>query len=349
MFGLTNSDGNLRQGEDTKKKTKDTVYARSKPGLAIAVCILAVSPLLNGLLPQWVSRAALLVGMCVLALRLVTFRRWNDEIPFARRFFISFGLLLLELIIENFFTWAVSASDMQKYDGQQPLQDNGELAVLALCSRVPIFCNILIKPWMEILQLLVALILLGTSVLFDQVAFSGFGMMTRAIHTITVSRVIRTVAFMCTVIPSQRPGCFERRFPSVPSSWTQFLIIGFTKMRAMGGCNDLIISGHAIVYSVAPLAVQSYYGPGLTSSLLWAAVAYNCLRAPYTKQHYSVDMFLAVAVTALVWNWTIWAYDSRAWRKRHSDETSDPKQWGLTGLILLVLAIVSYIIIAGGA
>lgn len=48
-------------------------------------------------------------------------------------------------------------------------------------------------------------------------------------------RIIRTVAFMLTVLPSQRPGCFARRFPPVPSSWWRFLVIGFTKLRAMGG------------------------------------------------------------------------------------------------------------------
>lgn len=62
-------------------------------------------------------------------------------------------------------------------------------------------------------------------------------------------------------------------------------------MRAMGGCNDLVISGHAIVYAVAPLAVQSYYGPGVASSLLWAGVAYSCIRvsalASYSRVAFS--------------------------------------------------------------
>ena len=180
-----------------------------------------------------------------------------------------------------------------------------------------------------------------------QVPFSGFGMMTRAIHTIAVTRIIRTVAFMLTVLPSQRPGCFGRRFPKarlltaartctplhtcwvtscewcircgeittgmrhtnggarwlqVPSSWWRFLVIGFTQLRASGGwcvlnsmcagamhlsprstafaghrcvgpqawgsflpscardshirhrsarSNDLVISGHAIIYAVS--------------------------------------------------------------------------------------------------
>jgi len=40
---------------------------------------------------------------------------------------------------------------------------------------------------------------------------------------------------MLTVLPSQRPGCYQRRFPPVPASWWRFLVIGFTKLRAMGG------------------------------------------------------------------------------------------------------------------
>ena len=76
-----------------------------------------------------------------------------------------------------------------------------------------------------------------------QVPYSGFGMATRSIWCIIISRAIRTVAFMLTVLPSQRPGCYGRRFPPVPDTWREFLAIGFGRLRASGGCNDLIISG----------------------------------------------------------------------------------------------------------
>lgn len=45
---------------------------------------------------------------------------------------------------------AVSASDLRKYDGQEPLQDNGELAVLALCSRLPFLSKVIAKPWVRL-------------------------------------------------------------------------------------------------------------------------------------------------------------------------------------------------------
>ncbi len=72
-------------------------------------------------------------------------------------------------------------------------------------------------------------------------------------------------------------------------------------------------------------------------------------QAPLTLQHYSVDMWLAVVVTGLVWHWCAWAYDNKAWRPRHATEPPDARQWTLTGLILCVLVLLAYIVIAGGA
>ncbi len=43
--------------------------------------------------------------MVALAVRLLTFRRWNDEMPYAKRFFVAFAILIVELYIENFFIW----------------------------------------------------------------------------------------------------------------------------------------------------------------------------------------------------------------------------------------------------
>ena len=76
---------------------------------------------------------------------------------------------------------------------------------------------------------------------FLQVPYSGFAMMTRVAACIGISRVIRTIAFMLTVLPSPRSDCYSRRFPPVPDTWREYLKIGFTQMRGMGGCNDLII------------------------------------------------------------------------------------------------------------
>ena len=64
---------------------------------------------------------------------------------------------------------AVAASDLRKYKAQEPLQDNISLLFGALQAHLPAARRLFVRPWAEILQLLVALIMLGVSVLFDQV------------------------------------------------------------------------------------------------------------------------------------------------------------------------------------
>ena len=60
--------------------------------------------------------------------------------------------------------------------------------------------------------------------------YSGFGMMSRTVVTITVSRAIRTVAFLLTVLPNPRPGCYLRRFPvPAPDTWRGFFATGFAR------------------------------------------------------------------------------------------------------------------------
>lgn len=44
-------------------------------------------------------------GACLLAQALLRFKRWGDETPKAGRFFAVFAALLVELTIDNAFTW----------------------------------------------------------------------------------------------------------------------------------------------------------------------------------------------------------------------------------------------------
>ena len=81
-----------------------------------------------------------------------------------------------------------------------------------------------------------------------------------------------------------------------------------------------------------------------------ASLLLRCPQAPLTRQHYTVDMFLAVVVGCLVWHAaTRWTYNGEPVRWRHPGEAPDPRQKVLTALILGVLGIVGYIIIVGGA
>ena len=78
----------------------------------------------------------------------------------------------------------------------------------------------------------------------------------RALLTVAIARVIRTISFLITVLPSQYPACYFHRFPTPPEDWSSWLLVGLTP-RVNGGCNDLIISGHATITTIVTVAGAS--------------------------------------------------------------------------------------------
>jgi hypothetical protein len=66
-----------------------------------------------------------------------------------------------------------------------------------------------------------------------QIPFSGFGLFARIVLTVCFSRVIRVGAFMCTILPSPKPGCYMRRFPRLPSTLWEIVKVGYTEMRCV--------------------------------------------------------------------------------------------------------------------
>lgn len=160
--------------------------------------------------------------------------------------------------------------------------------------------NILYAQWVNIKHFLLVIISLALSVLWDQVPYSGFGMMSRVVLTICISRSIRTICFMVTILPSPKKNCYMRRFPAVPDNWIEFIKVGFKEMRGHGGCNDLIFSGHCGIWVLAPLAFHSYY-KNQCCMLLWIAVIQTSIRAVLEHHHYSIDMVLAIIITTFIW------------------------------------------------
>jgi hypothetical protein len=85
-----------------------------------------------------------------------------------------------------------------------------------------------------------------------------------------------------------------------------------------------------------PLALRTAH-PHLPFSL----IARPALQETIEKTHYSVDMFLAVVLTALVWHWRSSSYSAAAvWPRRGPGAPWDPLPKGLVALVLGVLVIV---------
>lgn len=242
---------------------------------------------------------------------------------------------------------ATSASDLYKYD-YVPLQDNVEIALMWIFERVPLARTLILGWRVDMHWLLYSFVAMCLSVMWDQVPYSGFGMAARFMDTIAWTHALRTVAFMVTVLPNPRRGCYATNFPPVPKTIAEFIAVGFSAKRG-SGCNDLVISGHGVVYAAVPLALSTFYPvrrgiAGWTAWTAWAAVTKLCLQEVADKTHYSVDMLLAVACTALVWKWREAAvYSHRStWiaRKPENAKYGDPVPKGLIALVIGVLIFV---------
>lgn len=358
--------------------------ARCRPGVGWAVLflMLVVAPITEHgwrLVPGWVAGVLAAAGALELARKIVTFRRWGDEYPYVGRFCLWFSLMIAELLFENFMVWVVSATDVRKYENVPALQDNAALFFDALKERAPrLWAPLLEFRWAGTVHFLCAALVLAFSVAWDQVPYSGFGMMSRFFAATVVGRLVRVAAFCATVLPNPRPGCYARRFPPPPADAWGVVREGFKQLRGSGGCNDLVISGHGAFWTTAPLMFASFYrtaaggggegggngGNGGGSNgggarfmsaavqvVLWVCLAQTALRDALEAFHYSVDMLLAVVVTAAAWGWTRRVYSPTAGllRERAPGAPADAFRWAVLTPIAVSLLAGAVIIFIGEA
>lgn len=139
-----------------------------------------------------------------------------------------------------------------------------------------------------------------------------------------------------------------------------------------------MFSGHAAFWALAPLMFRTYYpkyrhvasstraaslhapipkccvcrrgepallptlharGRRWVSVFLWVAFTHTSLTDVMNHQHYSVDMLLAVVVTAAVWTWLAWVYDpaERALPPRPPGAPPDKPHWAVLVLLGIVM------------
>jgi hypothetical protein len=106
--------------------------------------------------------------------------------------------------------------------------------------------------------------------------------------------VMRAVAFASTLLPDASRTCQTSRY--------------------LGSCFDLIFSGH-VVMMILPLLGQATffpYTPRAVALSLRACAAATCVLVAATRNHYTVDVLLAVLLTPLAFNWWITTPQCRA-------------------------------------
>ena len=132
---------------------------------------------------------------------------------------------------------------------------------------------------------------------------SVFGIAARICAAIALARAIRMVSFMLTVVPNPKSGCYQRQFSDAPRQYDDgwhLIKYGSNRIRGTGGCNDLIFSGHGVIYMSGFLCIATH-GISLGSFVVFLALIHVSCKEALDQTHYGVDMFLAIAVTALSW------------------------------------------------
>jgi hypothetical protein len=222
--------------------------------------------------------------------------------------------LVISMLIENFLIWVVSATYQPGMDGTStPLQDNGRIVLEKLAMKLfhvkaPWMAKRSLQKLRNGLNVQWALVsAFGASLVCLELQLgqrnqrSLGGLTFRALSTLATARIIRTISFALTVLPSQVPNCYASHFPVPPENWAEWLMVGFLP-NTRGGCNDLILSGHATVTSTIACAFTSVASNTSFSIAVWTLVALDYSIEAYEGLHYSVDMWLGCIVTCLLWH-----------------------------------------------
>jgi PAP2 superfamily C-terminal len=128
-----------------------------------------------------------------------------------------------------------------------------------------------------------------------------YGVARRAVLTLASARALRTVSFLLTVLPSQVPQCYSKRFPHPPpAEWMPWIQVGLLP-AAHGGCNDLIVSGHATVVTTLACVITSVSSDAVFQASVWVLLALDFCVEVYEGFHYSVDMWLGCVLVCLIW------------------------------------------------
>lgn len=109
------------------------------------------------------------------------------------------------------------------------------------------------------------------------------------------------------------------------------------------GCRILPLAAGCphIDSGLALLGAGGWRRLGILLTLSSHTLSTYLLQETVAKTHYSVDMLLAVVVTALVWHWRAGSYPAGATvAPRAPGSPPDPKPWRLVAFVFAVLAVV---------
>ena len=215
-------------------------------------------------------------------------------------------IMIAVLLLDNFFVWVVSATFKPGHSfktAPDALQDNGQLVMKWMLSDLTKGEVVGLRRLWKVQNGLIAC--LGASFVslevFREQRLTLYRVVRRGVLVLAAARFIRVVCYSLTVLPSQSKRCYLQRFPvPPPEDWMEWILVGF-RPYSHGGCNDLVISGHATVVSLLTCISASVGTDPLFQACLWSLVFLDFCVEIYEGFHYSVDMFLGTVLVCLLW------------------------------------------------
>ncbi|UJR26081.1 hypothetical protein I4U23_007427 [Adineta vaga] len=124
----------------------------------------------------------------------------------------------------------------------------------------------------------------------------GLTVIQKGARCLTIARSIRICVFSLTILPSPKPWC---HFTGPINPF---------RARVGGVCNDLLYSGHVVIYTLTAISFtilsREYSMKLLRYGLrifIWFYIFQRILCTILERHHYSIDMFLGFIVTLLIW------------------------------------------------
>lgn len=205
-------------------------------GLGIAAIAYVIIDYARHLSPEWHERLQPVLWEALAiaaAIRALFYKHWSLELKSAIPFILSIVFMLSALLFEMISVRSTTAVlGLDWHNGTPPLPDVGQWLLLALNEKLPQFVvDVLRARIIGLHHFLMLFIMLAFSVLFNSVEAPGLGLGARYIFTMGIGRLLRTITFVSTIIPSPRPWCASARFqvPPHPHHWAQKYYVPYAK------------------------------------------------------------------------------------------------------------------------
>lgn len=219
------------------------IHRGGSAGLGIAAIAYVVIDYLRHLSPTWHERLqpALWAVLAIAAvIRIPFYKHWSSEMRVAIPFVLAILFMLSALLLEAISVRSVTAVlGLDWHKEAAPLPDVGQWVLLALNEKLPQFVvDILRAKIIGLHHFLMLFVMLNFSVLFNSINAPGLGLAARYMFTMGIGRLLRTLAFVSTILPSPRPWCASHRFPvpTHPHRWAQKYYVPYaTDVNAISG------------------------------------------------------------------------------------------------------------------